>query len=286
MAKNSARDIEITAFATHQIITQPNPLRSVLRRVEDKDMDDPIGRAEQALAGLAGEFKDWMATEINRLSAAYVAIRHDGFSKDRRDELFRAAHDIKGRCRDFRLSGGGGRSREPVPRHRTRARSRKGTGRAVHAPHQRHPCHRAREHQARQHQRLRRTQPAPAQGRRRLSRRRQPRSPRASRGDPGTEHRAGGVASPFARCCRVGKAKRCPPIDMNCAERRWARRNAPLPRPTASRYAAIRSSYTGSTVSSATSSSQNSLASSRADSVAKRRNRTISGSVAPRSVSQ
>ena len=101
MAKNSARDIEITAFATHQIITQPNPLRSVLRRVEEKDMDDPVGRAEQALAGLAGEFKDWMATEINRLSAAYVAIRHDGFTKDRRDELFRAAHDIKGDAATF-----------------------------------------------------------------------------------------------------------------------------------------------------------------------------------------
>jgi hypothetical protein len=56
MAKNSAKDIEVTAFATHQIITQPNPLRKVLRRVEDKDMDDPVSRAEQALAGLAGEF--------------------------------------------------------------------------------------------------------------------------------------------------------------------------------------------------------------------------------------
>src|SRR3954470_23567269 len=101
MAKNSARDIEITAFATHQIITQPNPLRSVLRRVEEKDMDDPVGRAEQALAGLSGEFKDWMATEVNRLSAAYVAIRNDGFTKDRRDELFRAAHDIKGDAATF-----------------------------------------------------------------------------------------------------------------------------------------------------------------------------------------
>lgn len=101
MAKNSARDIEIKAFATHQLITQPNPLRKVLRRVEGKDMDDPVGRAEQALAGLSGEFKDWMATEVNRLSAAYVAIRNDGFTKDRRDELFRAAHDIKGDAATF-----------------------------------------------------------------------------------------------------------------------------------------------------------------------------------------
>ena len=96
MAKNSARDIEVTAFATHQIITQPNPLRKVLRRVDEKDTDDPVARAEQALASLSGEFKQWMTTEVNRLSAAYLAIRNDGFTRERRDELFHAAHDIKG----------------------------------------------------------------------------------------------------------------------------------------------------------------------------------------------
>jgi chemotaxis protein histidine kinase CheA len=101
MAKNSARDIEVKAFATHHVITQPNPLRKVLRRVEEKDMDDPIARAEQALAGLSGEFKSWMTTEVNRLSSAYVAIRNDGFSKERRDELFHAAHDIKGDAATF-----------------------------------------------------------------------------------------------------------------------------------------------------------------------------------------
>jgi chemotaxis protein histidine kinase CheA len=101
MAKNSARDIEVKAFATHQVITQPNPLRKVLRRVDEKDMDDPIARAEQALAGLSSEFKSWMTTEVNRLSSAYVAIRNDGFSKERRDELFHAAHDIKGDAATF-----------------------------------------------------------------------------------------------------------------------------------------------------------------------------------------
>lgn len=101
MAKNSTKDIEVTAFATHHVITQPNPLRKVLRRVDQKDMDDPIARAEQALADLSGEFKSWMATEVNRLSAAYVAIRNDGFSKERRDEMFHAAHDIKGDAATF-----------------------------------------------------------------------------------------------------------------------------------------------------------------------------------------
>ncbi|UWU90199.1 Hpt domain-containing protein [Bradyrhizobium sp. CB1015] len=101
MAKNSAKDIEVKAFATHQVITQPNPLRKVLRRVEEKDLDDPVGRAEQALASLSGEFKDWMAIEVQRLSAAWTAVQKDGFTKKLRDELFHAAHDIKGDAATF-----------------------------------------------------------------------------------------------------------------------------------------------------------------------------------------
>ncbi|MCA1467394.1 Hpt domain-containing protein [Bradyrhizobium sp. IC3195] len=101
MAKNSAKDIEVKAFATHQVITQPNPLRKVLRRVEEKDLDDPVVRAEQALASLSGEFKDWMAIEAQRLSAAWTAVQNDGFMKKLRDELFHAAHDIKGDAATF-----------------------------------------------------------------------------------------------------------------------------------------------------------------------------------------
>ncbi|GLR96933.1 MULTISPECIES: Hpt domain-containing protein [Bradyrhizobium] len=101
MAKNSAKDIEVKAFATHHVITQPNPLRKVLRRVEEKDMDDPVGRAEQALASLSGEFKDWMAIEVQRLSTAWTAVQKDGFTKKLRDELFHAAHDIKGDAATF-----------------------------------------------------------------------------------------------------------------------------------------------------------------------------------------
>ncbi|MCA1387737.1 Hpt domain-containing protein [Bradyrhizobium sp. IC3123] len=101
MAKNSAKDIEVKAFATHQVITQPNPLRKVLRRVEEKDLDDPVGRAEQALARLSNEFKDWMVIEVQRLSAAWTAVQNDGFTKKLRDELFHAAHDIKGDAATF-----------------------------------------------------------------------------------------------------------------------------------------------------------------------------------------
>ena len=101
MAKDKPGPIEIKTFADHHVITQPNPLRKVLRRVAQEDLDDPVARAEKALAGLSGEFKNWMGIEADRLSAAHAAILRNGFTKLAREELFRAAHDIKGDAATF-----------------------------------------------------------------------------------------------------------------------------------------------------------------------------------------
>jgi chemotaxis protein histidine kinase CheA len=98
---NDKRDIEIKAFADHHVITQPNPLRKVLRRITETDRDDPVARAEKALAGLSGEFKKWMAIEADRLSAAHAVVVKHGFTDETREELFRAAHDIKGDAATF-----------------------------------------------------------------------------------------------------------------------------------------------------------------------------------------
>ena len=95
------RDIEIKAFADHHVIMQPNPLRKVLRRTDEEDPDDPVARAEKALAGLSGEFKNWMTIEADRLSAAHAAILKNGFTDANCQELFRAAHDIKGDAATF-----------------------------------------------------------------------------------------------------------------------------------------------------------------------------------------
>jgi len=101
MAKDKPGALEIKTFADHHVITQPNPLQNVLRRVAEKDLDDPVARAEKALAGLSGEFKNWMGIEADRLSAAHAAILKHGFSNLMREELFRAAHDIKGDAATF-----------------------------------------------------------------------------------------------------------------------------------------------------------------------------------------
>jgi hypothetical protein len=56
MAKEKPAALDVQTFADHHVITQPNPLRRVLRRVDEKHPDDPVARAEQALAGLCGVF--------------------------------------------------------------------------------------------------------------------------------------------------------------------------------------------------------------------------------------
>ena len=101
MAKEKPGTIQVKSFADHHVITQPNPLRKVLLRVPESDLDDPVGRAEKALAGLSGEFKNWMTIEADRLSAAHAAVLRGGFTNETREELFRAAHDIKGDAATF-----------------------------------------------------------------------------------------------------------------------------------------------------------------------------------------
>ena len=107
MAKAKPGTLQVKSFADHHVITQPNPLRNVLLRVPESDLDDPVGRAEKALAGLSGEFKNWMTIEADRLSAAHVTVLRDGFNTETREELFRAAHDIKGDAATFGFPSAG-----------------------------------------------------------------------------------------------------------------------------------------------------------------------------------
>jgi chemotaxis protein histidine kinase CheA len=101
MANPKPGTLQIKAFSNHHVITQPNPLSKVLKRVGEKNLDDPVARAEKALAGLSGEFKNWMRIEADRLSAAHGAILKNGFTDETSEELFRAAHDIKGDAATF-----------------------------------------------------------------------------------------------------------------------------------------------------------------------------------------
>lgn len=107
MAKPKPPAPQVQAYADHHVITQPNPLRHAVRYVEEQDADDPIARAEQALVDLSDEFDNWMQVECSRLAAAYGTILKSGFTASARDELFRAAHDIKGDAATFGYAAAG-----------------------------------------------------------------------------------------------------------------------------------------------------------------------------------
>src|SRR5436190_1484943 len=95
MAKEKPGTIQVKSFGDHHVITQPNPLRKVLLRVPESDLDEPVVRAEKALARLSAEFKNWMTIEADRLSAAHSVVCFSGFTVDNREDQFRDAHDIK-----------------------------------------------------------------------------------------------------------------------------------------------------------------------------------------------
>jgi chemotaxis protein histidine kinase CheA len=102
-AKERSKDdgrIKVETFADHQVIRRPNPLKRAVKRVAE-NADDPVARAERALEGLSDEFENWMKKECERLAAAHRLILETGLNATTQDELFRAAHDIKGDAATF-----------------------------------------------------------------------------------------------------------------------------------------------------------------------------------------
>jgi HPt (histidine-containing phosphotransfer) domain-containing protein len=90
----------VATFADHEVITPPHELRKVLTAAPDGS-DDPVARAEAALAQLSNEFAGWMHAECERLEAARQDVAAKGFTEKTHDALFRAAHDIKGEAATF-----------------------------------------------------------------------------------------------------------------------------------------------------------------------------------------
>ena len=93
---------DVTTFGDHDVIVPPNKLKKAVVRVNPADgaEPDPVACAEQALVEISGEFSRWMEAECERLDAARHKVAA-GFTEETRDELFRAAHDIKGEAATF-----------------------------------------------------------------------------------------------------------------------------------------------------------------------------------------
>ncbi len=98
--KNTAA---VTTYGDHEVIVPENKLRNAVSKKPylPGDAGDPIARAEAALAELSTEFTGWMETECARLDKARQQVSISGCTGANRDELFHAAHDIKGEAATF-----------------------------------------------------------------------------------------------------------------------------------------------------------------------------------------
>jgi chemotaxis protein histidine kinase CheA len=100
MSRRKDDSPSVATFADHEVITPPHELRKAVAPASDVP-DDPVARAEAALAELSGEFSSWMDAECTRLEGARQDVKRDGFTQKTHDVLFRAAHDIKGEAATF-----------------------------------------------------------------------------------------------------------------------------------------------------------------------------------------
>lgn len=96
--KNTAA---IATYGDHEVIVPENKLRRAVNPNGFAPGEDPVAKAEKALAELSSEFGTWMEEECERLDKARQAVSKTGFSKINKDTLFLAAHDIKGEAATF-----------------------------------------------------------------------------------------------------------------------------------------------------------------------------------------
>jgi HPt (histidine-containing phosphotransfer) domain-containing protein len=92
----------VATYGDHEVITPENKLRKAVSvRPLFPGEEDPVERAEKALAELSSEFGNWMESECERLDKARRQVAKDGFIKPNKDALFHAAHDLKGEAATF-----------------------------------------------------------------------------------------------------------------------------------------------------------------------------------------
>jgi hypothetical protein len=96
MSRSRADKPSVATYSDHEIISPPHRLRRALSITDLAPADEPVARAERALARLAGEFARWMEEEGERLDQARNAVKAAGFTTATREALFFAAHDIRG----------------------------------------------------------------------------------------------------------------------------------------------------------------------------------------------
>jgi len=96
MASGKRSKPDTVTYGNYEVITpDTSKLRKTVRAALPGEAD-PIERAEAALAAISGDFSNWMQDECARLDTARRKVRELGLSTQTRQELFLAAHDLKG----------------------------------------------------------------------------------------------------------------------------------------------------------------------------------------------
>src|SRR3954471_12918709 len=96
MASAKSAKPDVVTYGDHEMITpDTSKLRRMLRPALPGE-PDPLVAAEAALAAISGDFFGWMKYECERLDAARRKVKQLGLYTETRQELFLAAHDLKG----------------------------------------------------------------------------------------------------------------------------------------------------------------------------------------------
>jgi chemotaxis protein histidine kinase CheA len=102
MSQAKSQQPSVATYADHELITPANKLRGAVSTVSVVNpADDPVARAEQALAQLSEEFSGWMDEECERLDRTRAEVKAKGFNPATHEAPFHAAHDIKGEAATF-----------------------------------------------------------------------------------------------------------------------------------------------------------------------------------------
>lgn len=97
MASGKVDEPKVANFKDHQVITPDTRKLRQTARAAMPGEPDQVEAAEMALMRLSGDFGLWMNDECTRLDTARRKIKETGtLSKETSQELFLAAHDIKG----------------------------------------------------------------------------------------------------------------------------------------------------------------------------------------------
>ena len=101
MAGPETEKPKVVAFKDHQVITpDTRKFRRIMRDALPGE-PDPVEAAERALSRLKSDFPQWMKDECAHLDAARQNVKNNELSKETSQELFLAAHNIKGDAATF-----------------------------------------------------------------------------------------------------------------------------------------------------------------------------------------